>query len=137
MRNIPPGPRGQLLSGNSRSFYRDQLGFLNDCAREFGDIVRLRFWHVPVYLISNPHHIETVFTSRNFVKPMSLRLPLQRRIFGNGLLSSDGSQWLRQRRIANMHFGMSNWGNTSPRWWCARTACCPIGVRGKRGVFEV
>lgn len=104
MRRLPPGPRGHLLTGNSRAFYKDQLGFLSETALKYGDVVSLRFLHVPVYLLSNPEHSERVFTSRNFIKPKSLRLPLQRRIFGNGLLSSDGEVWLRQRRLTQPAF---------------------------------
>jgi cytochrome P450 len=100
----PPGPKRHLLTGNSREFYKDQLGFLTKSAREFGDIVRLRFLHVPVYLLNNPEHIEQVFSNRNFVKPMSLRLPLQRQIFGSGLLSSGGEVWLRERRMTQPAF---------------------------------
>lgn len=100
----PQGPKQHLLTGNSREFYKDQLGFLSSSAREFGDVVRLRFLHVPVYLLNNPKDIEWVFSSRNFIKPMSLRLPLQRRIFGRGLLSSGGDAWLRERRMTQPAF---------------------------------
>ncbi|MEP6818893.1 MAG: cytochrome P450 [bacterium] len=105
MRSVrPPGPTGHLLTGNSREFYKDQLGFLTESARKFGDVVSLRFFHVPVYLLNNPEHIEWVFGSRNFIKPRSLRLPLQHRIFGNGLLSSNAEVWLRQRRLTQPAF---------------------------------
>src|SRR5258705_4787336 len=100
----PPGPTGHLVTGNLREFHKDQLGFLTESAREFGDVVSLRFFHVAVYLLNNPEHIEWVFGSRNFIKPRSLRLPLQRRIFGNGLLSSNGEAWLRQRRLTQPAF---------------------------------
>jgi cytochrome P450 len=101
---FPPGPKRHLLTGNSREFYQDQLGFLTNSAREFGDVVRFRFFHVTVYLLNNPAEIERVFSRRDFTKPLSLRLPLQRRIFGNGLLSSEGESWLRQRRLTQPAF---------------------------------
>jgi len=111
MRSLrPPGPRGHLLTGNSREFYKDQLGFLTESARKFGDVVRLRFLHVPVWILNNPEHIEQVFNSRNFIKPKSLRLPLQRRIFGNGLLSSGGEVWLRERRLTQPAFHRDHLG---------------------------
>jgi cytochrome P450 len=94
-----PGPAGHPLLGNSGDFYKNQLGFLTECAQKFGDVVKLRFLHVPVFLLSHPKDIESVFTSRDFIKPLSLRLPLQKRIFGKGLLSSSGANWLRQRRV--------------------------------------
>lgn len=100
----PPGPRRHLLTGNTREFYKDQLCFLTESARTFGDVFSLRFLHVPVYVLSNPLHIEQVFGSQHFIKPKSLRLPLQRRIFGNGLLSSNGDAWLRERRLTQPAF---------------------------------
>ena len=101
---FPPGPRGHLFTGNTREFYEDQLGFLTESARKYGDVVSLRFLHVPVYVLSNPLHIEQVFGSQNFTKSKSFRLPLQRRIFGNGLLSSSGEIWLRERRLTQPAF---------------------------------
>jgi cytochrome P450 len=100
----PPGPRRHFFTGNTREFYQDQLGFLTGSARTFGDVFSLRFLHVPVYVLSNPLHIERVFCSEDFIKPKSLRLPLQRRIFGNGLLSSNGEVWLRERRLTQPAF---------------------------------
>jgi cytochrome P450 len=57
-----------------------------------------------VYVLNHPGDIEWVFSNRNFIKPMSLRLPLQRRIFGNGLFSSEGKVWLRERRMTQPAF---------------------------------
>jgi len=38
---LPPGPKGRLLSGHLPEFRRDRLGFLAMCAHEYGDIVSL------------------------------------------------------------------------------------------------
>ncbi len=40
---LPPGPKGRFLTGNLLDYSRDQLGYLTRCAREYGDVVRLRF----------------------------------------------------------------------------------------------
>ena len=50
---LPPGPGGRSLTGNNLLEYtRDQLGYLTRCAREYGEIVRLRFLNAPLYLLS-------------------------------------------------------------------------------------
>lgn len=94
----PPGPRGHLLSGNLPEFRRDRLAFMRACAREFGDVVRLRFGPRRVYLVNHPDLIEDVLVThnQNFIKHFALRLnPV---VLGNGLLTSEGEFWRQQRR---------------------------------------
>jgi cytochrome P450 len=64
----------------------------------------MRFGHKPVYLVADPDHVEYVLVSgnRNFRKDFSLQL--YRPILGNGLLTSEGDYWLRQRRLAQPAF---------------------------------
>ena len=99
--SLPRGPRGNLLLGSAAAFNRDPLGFLTKCAREYGDVVRVRFLHSTVVLLSRPDHIEHVLTthSRDFIKPVFFRSPFFRRLVGRGLLTSDGEFWRRQRRL--------------------------------------
>jgi cytochrome P450 len=100
----PPGPKGHLLGDNLQEYARDPLGFLSGCAREHGDIVRLRFMSQTFYLFSHPDLIEYVLVenNRNFVKTRILRR--NRRLLGEGLLTSDGGFWRRQRRLAQPAF---------------------------------
>jgi cytochrome P450 len=103
--SLPPGPRGHFLSGNLPEFRRDRLEFLTSCARDYGDVVRLRFGSRRLYLVSHPDLIEEVLVtqSRNFIKHFALRLnPL---VLGKGLLTSEGDFWLRQRRLIQPAFG--------------------------------
>lgn len=101
---LPPGPRGRLLTGNLSDYVPDQLGFLQRCAREYGDVVRLRFLNVPIYLLNHPDHIEymLVGNNRNFIKDRAERSGL--RFLGQGLLTSEGGYWRRQRRLAQPAF---------------------------------
>jgi cytochrome P450 len=96
----PPGPKGSWLGGNLSEFRRDRLGFFVRCAREYGDVVAVRFGHHRVYLVNHPDLIDSVLVSqaKHFSKHWAIRMnPL---ILGNGLLTSEGDFWLRQRRLA-------------------------------------
>ena len=100
------GPKGHLLTGNLREYLQDRIGFLTTCARWYGDMVPLRFPFEKGFLLSNPDCIEYVLVtnSRNFIKPRLLREPFIRRLFGDGLLTSEGNHWLRERRLAQPAF---------------------------------
>ena len=101
---FPPGPKGRPVIGNLLDYSRDPLSFLTNCAREYGDVVRLNFPGPPAYLLSDPDHIEQVLVgnNRNFIKDRVTRGELS--ILGDGLLTSDGDFWRRQRRLAQPAF---------------------------------
>src|SRR5688572_12019179 len=105
MNNKPPGPKGQLIMGVMREFNRDTLGFIERC-RDYGDVVRTRFLWVNAFFLYNPADIETMLTTnaRSFRKAQSLRSPFFHRLVGNGLVTSEGDFWRRQRRLAQPAF---------------------------------
>src|ERR1700694_3728337 len=116
---IPPGPEPGVLDGIFSPFRRDPLKFLTGVAREYGDIVGLRFLHYRTYLISHPDYIEDVLVThpRKFVKGRVLQA--NKRLFGNGLLTSEGDFWLRQRRLAQPAFHrtrIASYGETMVRY---------------------
>ena len=100
------GPKGSFLAGNLTQFGRDPLGFLEKCTREHGDLVPIRFLNKTVYVLNDPEHIEYVLATnaRNFRKTLGYRTPFMQRLFGQGLLTSEGDLWLRQRRLAQPAF---------------------------------
>jgi cytochrome P450 len=102
----PAGPKGHLLIGNLLEFDRDPLKFLLRCTREYGDVVYLSALGMPLYLINHPDLIERVLVTdnRNFIKDKGMRIRSLRRLFGNGLLTSEGEFWIRQRRLAQPAF---------------------------------
>ena len=100
-----PGPKGNLLLGSLPDIRRDRVQFLMDIQRDYGDVVRIRLGPVEGLAIFHPDAIQRVMQdnqtnySKDTIAFKSLRL-----IFGNGLISSNGDFWLRQRRLAQPAF---------------------------------
>ncbi len=103
-RRLPPGPKGRFLSGNLHEFYSQRLDFLTSCARDFGDISSFRFGPRRLFLVNHPDLIEQVLVTdaRHYTKHFGARM--YRPILGNGLITSEGQLWLRQRRLAQPAF---------------------------------
>jgi cytochrome P450 len=96
----PPGPKGLPLLGNLVDIGRDVLRYYDEWSRQYGDIVALRLAAWPAILVNSPECIEYVLVKnhRNFIKfPFFFRHV--RAIFGQGLLTSEGECWQRQRRL--------------------------------------
>jgi len=96
----PPGPPQRLFRGSLPEFRRNVLGYMRECAERYGDIVWFRLGPRECILINHPDLIETVLVKnhKNFIKHFAVRLA--RPVLGNGLLTSEGDFWRRQRRLA-------------------------------------
>jgi cytochrome P450 len=101
---VPPGPRGLPLLGIAPHVRRDPLGFFADVAAEFDGVSRLRIGLESVLLLNDPAAIEHVFQSnwRNYRK--SDFYDKVRPLFGNGIATSEGDFWRRQRQLTNPAF---------------------------------
>lgn len=98
-----PGPEGNSLIGNLAQLGEDPLGFLTNCASKYGDIIPLRLGLKSACLLTNPDYIEQVLKDRDsFIKSRGLRS--LRSLLGEGLLTSEGDSWFRQRRLAQPVF---------------------------------
>lgn len=95
----PNAPPGHPLFGHLPALQRDPLCFLTACARGYGAVVPLRLPFVRAFLLLEADDIERVLVTdhRNFIKPLWLRTPAVRRLLGDGLVTSDGDRWKRQR----------------------------------------
>ncbi|HEY3038001.1 MAG TPA: cytochrome P450 [Pyrinomonadaceae bacterium] len=102
---VAPGPKGNPVLGVMSEFSRDTFGFIERC-RAYGDVVRMRFLYLTAYFLYHPRDIEYVISTnaRNFIKSRNQRSPLFQRLVGNGLLTSEGEVWKRQRRLAQPAF---------------------------------
>ena len=68
------GPKARLIDGHFGAFMRDRPGFLTHCAREYGDIVPLRFGPKRLLLISHPDFAQELLVDndRHMAKPYVL-----------------------------------------------------------------
>ncbi|HEV7252855.1 MAG TPA: cytochrome P450 [Mesorhizobium sp.] len=96
----PPGPKGVPLLGNLLPWH-DPLVAFAEAARNYGDIVGLNFAGWPAVLVSDPEAIETILVRRHkdFVKNSFFWRHVTA-IFGQGILTSEGELWQKQRRSA-------------------------------------
>ncbi len=101
---LPPGPKGTWIGGNLRQFTSRRLDFFLDIAREYGDIASFRFGPRRIFLISDPTLIEQVLVTdaRHYIKHFGARMYMP--VLGNGLVTSEGDFWLRQRRLSQPAF---------------------------------
>ena len=101
---LPPGPKGSLILGNLREFAKGRLDFFLAMARQYGDIVNLRFGPRRIFLVSHPDLIEQVLVTdaKHYIKHFGARL--YKPVLGNGLVTSEGDFWLRQRRLSQPAF---------------------------------
>jgi cytochrome P450 len=102
-RRVPPGP-DRVLS--VREIQRDPLGFLAEMTGRFGDIVRYEAEQWTVVLVNRPEYVKHVLQDNhlNYAKEGTPDVMMLRPILGDGLLTSDGDTWYRQRRMAQPAF---------------------------------
>src|ERR1051325_770734 len=101
---FPPGPKVSRFGALTYSFTRDPLGFLTNLARTYGDLASYSMAGERLYFVNNPHWVKDILVThnRNFTK--SRGLERTKKLLGNGLLTSEGSVHLRQRRLMQPAF---------------------------------
>jgi cytochrome P450 len=104
VRESPIAPRLPIV-GNGITFLRTPLRFLRETRDRYGDVVRTSLGPLEATLVSHPDLVEDVLVTRNRLwrKDHYMRTSL-RPILGDGLLSSEGDFWRRQRRLAQPAF---------------------------------
>jgi cytochrome P450 len=133
----PHGPQGRFLLGISPLATRDQLHALSSWARKFGDIYHCRFLIYHVYFVNHPELIEQVLVTqhRKFIKGRALRA--NRELFGNGLLTSEGDLWQRQRRLIQPAFHRARiLGYAQTMVDCTVRAVAPFPENAERDIHQ-
>jgi cytochrome P450 len=99
-----PGPAGGFLLGSLPAIRRDRLGFLVDIAQKYGDTVRFRMGPRVLHFVNSPEGIKHVLQDNcdNYRKGVGLAEATP--LLGNGILTSDGALWKRNRGIVQAAF---------------------------------
>jgi cytochrome P450 len=86
-------------------YRRNHLAFLSEVDAAFGPCTRLRMGPMNLVVVSDPAMTERALVGnvRNYSKQTRL-FRIGKHLLGNGLLTSEGSFWLRQRRLAQPAF---------------------------------
>lgn len=97
-----PGPRGLPVVGVAPRLLGDPLEFMVRIQRHYGDLVRLSLGRHTMYLAIHPDMIKRITQEnwKNYIK----RYPAMDEILGQGLVTSNGAHWLRQRRLMQPAF---------------------------------
>ncbi len=114
-----PGPGRRYPFANWLALRRNPLEFLEGLARDYGDVARFRLGPVFVYLVNDPELIRTVLVTRADAYHKGRALERARRLLGQGLLTSEDSVHLRQRRLMQPAFHrerISGYGETMVRY---------------------
>ncbi|MFF2542591.1 cytochrome P450 [Kitasatospora sp. NPDC058063] len=97
-RRVPPGPPRRAAPVLLRRLVGDRLEMMRSAAAEYGDAVRISMGPKTLYFFNHPDHAKHVLADNAANYHKGIGLAQARRALGNGLLTSEGELWRKQRR---------------------------------------
>jgi cytochrome P450 len=97
-RATPPGPPWHTLPRTLWQLGRDRLGLMT-AATGYGDAVRISIGPRTLYFFNHPDHARHVLADNSANYRKGIGLVHARRALGDGLLTSEGELWRRQRGV--------------------------------------
>lgn len=98
--DLPPGPGGLPWVGQLFNLQSGPLKFLENAAREYGDILFVEVAGKPIYVVNRPEYIQELLINQAAHLKKALALQLLKPLFGEGLLTSEGDFHKRQKKLA-------------------------------------
>ncbi|GAC1364346.1 MAG: cytochrome P450 [Actinomycetota bacterium] len=106
---LAPGPKGAPIIGSALDLKRDILGFMHSNMLRYGDVVRVvagpPSMRVVVHGVFHPDGVQQVLATNadNYYKGTDVYQEVID-LLGNGLLTSEGEVWKRQKRLVQPLF---------------------------------
>lgn len=102
-KKIPTAP-GHWLLGNIREMNADVIGMVDKLRPQMGDIFYVNVFVLKLLIITKPDYIKYILqeNNKNYIK--SFGYEVMKIFLGNGLLTSEGDFWRKQRRLAQPAF---------------------------------
>lgn len=100
---VPIHP-GLPMLGNTLAFLRDPLGILHTLQQRYDRVVHLRIGGRHQYLVMQPEDAKHILQENHRNYGRSPAFNVLKIFLGNGLLTSEGDFWRRQRRLAQPAF---------------------------------
>lgn len=101
---VPPGPSRAAAPVLLARMQKDRLKVLAAAAAEYGDAVRVPLGPKTLYLFNHPDYAKHVLADNAANYRKGIGLVHARRAIGDGLLTSEGEAWRRQRRTVHPVF---------------------------------
>jgi len=99
-----PAVKGLPVLGNTLAALKDPLKFLTLLKKNYGDVVNVRVGAREYSVIQSPEGCRHVLqeNAKNYYKPGAAKM--MKRFLGDGLATSNGELWLKQRRLIQPAF---------------------------------
>ncbi|HKN97070.1 MAG TPA: cytochrome P450 [Pseudonocardiaceae bacterium] len=94
----PPGPPRSATLGLLRKLAADRLGLMTEARDLYGDAVRVVIGPKTLYIFNHPDHAKHVLADNAGNYHKGIGYVEARKALGDGLLTSEGELWRKQRR---------------------------------------
>src|ERR1700751_1719825 len=101
---FPPGPPPNLFRSLFGALQQNPLDYFTEIFHDYGDVVGMRIGNFRTFVIYHPDDIEEMLVNKARMYHKGRILQSNKYLFGEGLLTSEGDFWLRQRRLAQPAF---------------------------------
>jgi cytochrome P450 len=104
VRGVLPGPSRAAAVRMLVVMSRDRLGMMSSAAAEFGDACRLPVGHKALFFFNHPDYVKHILADNSGNYEKGIGLVHARRALGDGLLTSEGELWRKQRKVIQPTF---------------------------------